>query len=406
VVATVTSPRALDRFNLDLQPTMKVSAVSVNGRAARFSRDGAELVINPAALLEPKSTMVVDVTYRGKPAVVRSGRSGAPEGGWFRTTSGGAFAAGQPISASAWYPVNEHPSDTATFSVTATVPEGWRVISNGLPQTADLPDPGRSVFRWQLDKPVASYLTTVYIDRFTTVEDSLSDGTPIVSAIAPDVAGARELARQTRPIIDVLSGYFGPFPFGSSGAIFPGESSTHIDLETATRPIYAGGSMHSESIVVHELAHEWFGNSVTIESWSDICINECFASYAEWLWKEKVDGTDLDARWKRQMRRSVDDPDFWRSPLVAMPAKEIFTSVYVRGPLALQALRNEVGDETFFTILRQWPDAYGGQHASFDDFEAFASGIAGRDLKPFMDAWFRGTTVPREDLRYPGDLGQ
>ncbi len=404
--ATITSPEALNRFNLDLQPTMKVSAVTVNGTAASFVHKEAELVIKPAALLEPKSTLVVDVRYSGKPAVVRSGRRGPPDGGWYRTKSGGAFVAGEPISASAWYPVNEHPGDTATFAVTATVADGWKVISNGIPLTTDLPDPGegRSLFRWQLNQPIASYLTTIYIDKFTTVEEHLPNGTPIVSAIGPNVEGARELATQTDTVIDVLASYLGPYPFGAAGGIFPGESSTHIDLETATRPIYSGGTVHSVDIVVHELAHQWFGNSVTLKSWSDICINECFASYAVWLWHEKVDGTDLDARWKRQMRRAVADPEFWRSPLVAMPSGEEFTAVYDRGPLALQALRNEMGDDRFFTLLRMWPATYGGRHASFGEFEAFASRIAGRDLTPFIDAWYRGTTRPPENLRYPGNL--
>ena len=290
--ATITSPEPLNRFNLDLQPTMKVSAVTVNGTAASFVHKEAELVIRPAALLEPKSTLVVDVRYSGKPAVVRSGRRGPPEGGWYRTKSGGAFVAGEPISASAWYPVNEHPGDTATFAITATVADGWKVISNGIPLTTDLPDPGegRSLFRWQLNQPIASYLTTIYIDKFTTVEERLSNGTPIVSAIGPDVEGARELATQTDTVIDVLASYLGPYPFGAAGGIFPGESSTHIDLETATRPIYSGGSVDNVDIVVHELAHQWFGNSVTLKRWSDICINECFASYAVWLFHEKVDG--------------------------------------------------------------------------------------------------------------------
>lgn len=404
--ATVTSREALSRFNLDLQPTMNVSAVTVNGTAASFLHEEAELVVRPVAPLEPKSALVVEVRYSGMPAVVRGGRGGAPDGGWYRTKSGGAFAAGQPISASAWYPVNEHPGDTATFAVTATVAHGWKVISNGLPQTTDLPNPGhgRSVFRWQLDQPIASYLTTIYIDTFTTVEETLRNGTPIISAIGPDVEGARELASRTSAVIDVLASYFGPYPFDAAGGIFPGESSTHIDLETATRPIYTGAHMHSVDIVVHEVAHEWFGNSVTLKRWSDICINECFASYAVWLWHENVDGTDLNARWERQMRSAIADPAFWRSPLVAMPPGEEFTSVYDRGPLALHALRNEMGDDAFFTLLEKWPATYG--HASFDDLEAFASRVAGRDLGPFMDAWFRGTTLPPEELRYPGNLGQ
>ncbi|MGI8457718.1 MAG: M1 family metallopeptidase [Propionibacteriaceae bacterium] len=405
--ATITSSVGLRRFNLDLQPTMTVSAVTINGAAAKFSRDGAELVVTPATTLKPSSALVVDVRYSGSPGVAH-GRNGTTDGGWYRTESGGAIVVGEPISASAWYPVNEHPGDTATFAVTATVPKGWQVISNGLPTTSALPDPGpgSAVFGWQLNEPVASYLTTIYIDKFTTVHGNLSDGTPIVSAIGPDVKGARKLVEQTPTIIDTLSGFFGPYPFSSAGGIFPGDLQDQIELETATRPVYSGAKQRSTDIVAHELAHQWFGDSVTLSLWSDICINECFASYAVWLWNETSDGTDLDSRWRHQMRRAVHDPDFWKSPLVGMPAAEQFTSVYDRGPLALHALRNEMGADRFFALLKQWPTIYAGQHATFTDFEELASTVAGRDLGLFIDAWFVARTVPPEDVRYPGDLGR
>ena len=408
LAGTVTSADGLTQFNLDLQPTMDVTAVTVNGADANFSHDDAELVVIPAALLQPGATFAVEVSYTEQPAVVRGVRGGAPDGGWYRTDSGGAFAAGEPVSASSWYPVNEHPADTATFAVTATVPQEWQVVSNGLRRYDDLPDPGsgKAVFRWELDQPVASYLTTIYIDKFTIVEDTLPDGKPIVVAVAPGVRDGEDLAAWTKQAIGVLSDYFGPYPFAAAGGILTGESSTEIDLETATRPLYSGNSLNGIDIVVHELSHQWFGNSVTIERWADICINECVASYAPWLFKEQVDGADLDAMWQRQMRRAVDDEGFWRSPLVDMPAGQEFTAVYNRGPLAMHALRKEMGDNAFLTLLRQWPATYAGKNASFDDFEAMVSTVAGRDLTQFVDEWFRGTTVPSTDVRYPGDLGR
>jgi aminopeptidase N len=301
--------------------------------------------------------------------------------------------------------VNEHPADTATFAVTATVPQGWQVISNGLAQTDGLPDPGagKSVFRWQLSDSVASYLTTIYIDKFTLVQDTLSDGKPMVSAIAPSVPGDRDVAMDTKRIIDVLSSYFGPYPFESAGGIFVGE---HIGfaLETATRPLMSGGADDLDTFV-HELSHQWFGDDVTIERWSDICLNECFASYGPWLWNAEVNGADLDATWKEQMSKVVNRPAFWQSPLVDMGPGHEFTRVYDRGPLALHALRAEIGDDAFLQILKGWPATYGGKNASFADLETYVSTVAGRDLKPFMDAWFRGTTVPPQEFRYPGNLG-
>jgi aminopeptidase N len=406
ITGTVTSTEGLTQFNLDLQPTMTVTEVTVNDGPATFDQQDAELVVTPASALTADSPLKVTVTYGGQPGLVKGGTSGLSDGGWYRTDSGGAFVAGEPTGASTWFPVNEHPADTATFQLTATVPDKWKVISNGVKQTEGLPDPGpdKAVFGWKLSEPVASYLTTIYIDTFTEVNGTLSDGKPVYSAIGPGVTGAETLANDTQRVVDVLSGYFGPYPFESAGGIFV-NTETGFALETATRPVYGGSQLTNLDTVVHELAHQWFGDDVTIERWSDICLNECFASYGTWLWNEKVNGGNLDATWKQQMARVERQPDFWRSPLVDMGPGAEFTRVYDRGPLALHALRNEMGDEAFFALLKGWVDTYGGKNATFDELEAYASSIAGKDLGPFMDAWFRGTTVPAMEFRYPGDLG-
>jgi len=223
-----------------------------------------------------------------------------------------------------------------------------------------------------------------------------------VSALGPSALDERQLAEDTKRVIEVLSGYFGPYPYHAAGGIYTG-GSLGYSLETATRPVF-DRSVDLDTLV-HEQAHQWFGDDVAVERWSDICLNECFASYAPWLWYAEVNGADLDAYWKSQMATLVDDRQFWKSPLVDMgPGKE-FTRVYTRGPLALHALRKEIGDEAFLALLRGWPATYGGKNASFDDLEAYVTKLAGRDLRPFMDAWFRGTTVPAAQYRYPGDLG-
>ena len=406
ITGSVTSPAGLSRFNLDLQPNLTVSSVSVNDAPATFDRQDAELVITPGTVLPAGSPLLVTVSYAGSPDVVGGGTGVGGDGGWFRTASGGAFAAGEPTGASTWYPVNEHPADTATFAVTATVPQGWEVISNGIQRTDGLPAPpsGMSTFRWELNVPVASYLSTIYIDRFTRIDGTLADGTPVVSAIAPDAGpDAAELARQTGPVIDVLTELFGPYPMPAAGGIFTG-NRTGFALETATRPVYSIGTDNLDT-VVHELAHQWYGDDVTIKQWSDICLNECFASYASWLYAEKVSGADLDRHWKQRLQSVLSVPEYWSSPLVDMGPGNEFTRVYDKGPLALHALRKEIGDDAFFAIIKDWPATYGGQNAGWDDFEAFVNQATGQDHTAFMDAWFRGTTVPPAQDLYPGDLG-
>ncbi len=406
VTGTVTGKGGLARLNLDLQPTMKVSAVVLNGSAARFQQQQAELVITPATGLVTGAALTVAVTYAGRPNVIPGGTAGMGDGGWYRTPSGGAIAIGEPFSGSSWYPVNEHPSDPATFQVTATVPAKWSVISNGVATKAGLPaaPAGMKVFQWTQSHPITSYESTIYIDTFSTVTDTTVDGKPIVSAFAPstDVARYKALAKDTRRILQVLSNHFGTYPFDAAGGIYTGQSLSFA-LETATRPVYA--DWVDTDTIVHELTHQWFGDDVVIARWSDICLNECFASYGPWLWHQDTDGTDLDAEWVADMATAAPDARFWSSPLVDMGVGNEFTSVYTRGPLAVHALRKQMGESRFAALLKGWPATYGGKAASWDDFVAYVNKVAGQDLTPFVNAWFRGATLPAAQFLHPGGIG-
>lgn len=405
VTGSVTATGRLGRFDLDLQPTMNVAAVSVNGKAAAYDHRASELIVTPTSGLDLNSKLTVVVSYSGRPDRIPGGTADLGDGGWYRTESGGAVAIGEPFSASAWYPVNEHPSDPASFRVTATVPKKWSVISNGIPETAGLPaaPAGAKVFRWSQKKPVTSYETTIYIDTFTTVTDTTTDGKPIISAFAPtdDVARYRGLAKETKQILQVLSRHFGAYPFESAGGIYTGQRISFA-LETATRPVYA--DWVDSDTVVHELTHQWFGDDVVVKSWSDICLNECFASYGPWLWHQDVDNADLDAEWTAQMAKHATEPAFWSSPLVNMGPGNEFTSVYDRGPLAIHALRKEMGEKAFARLLWGWAATYAGKAVTFADFTGYVSKLAGKDLTTFINAWFKGTTVPAAQFRHPGNL--
>ncbi len=406
ITASVTERTPLGRFHLDLQPTMRVSAVTVNGAAAGSTQQAAELVVSPASALPTGSTMRVVVRYAGKPTLVTGGTANLGDGGWYRTPSGGAIAIGEPYSGSAWYPVNEHPSDPATYRVTATVPAKWSVISNGLASTDDLPaaPTGTKVYRWVQQQPITSYESTIYIDTFTTVVDKMADGKPIVSAFAPsdDVAKFKKLATDIPQILQVLGRHFGPYPFSAAGGIFMGQT-LGFALETATRPVYPA-EVDTDTIV-HELAHQWFGDDVVIKRWSDICLNECFASYGPWLWHQDVDRTDLDAVWVQQMAEYAGDAGFWSSPLVDMGPGNEFTAVYSRGPLAIHALRKQMGETAFAALLKGWPATFGGRAASWSDFVGYANKLSGQDLTGFIDAWFVGRTVPAAKYLHPGGIG-
>jgi len=406
ITGTVTEPTTLGRFDFDLQPTMVVSAVTVNGKPAAFAHPGAELVINPATGLASGSGMTVVVTYRGTPAAIPGGTATVGAGGWYRTPSGGAIAIGEPFSGSAWYPVNEHPSDTATYRVTATVPQKWSVISNGVQATTGLPaaPAGAKVFRWTQTHAITSYEETIYIDTFTTATDATADGKPIVSVFAPgDGPKDKQLAGNTRQVVQVLSNHFGPYPFDAAGGIYTNQRLAFA-LETATRPVYADWA--NLDTVVHEFTHQWFGDDVVIKRWSDICVNECFASYGPWLWHQDVDHEDLDATWVNDMASEATAPNFWTIPLVDMGAGKEFTSVYTRGPLAIHALRKQMGEKDFAALLKGWPATYAGQPESYQDLANYVNKVSGQDLTAFMDAWFRATTKPPAQFLHPGGIGK
>lgn len=394
---TATATGELDRFNLDLKG-LDVSAVEVDGEPAEFEQTGEhELVITPATPVADGATFATRVRYAGVPQLAEAGSLG--ENGWQPARSGGAFAAGEPHSATAWYPANDTPRDKATFTLDARVPDGWSVVSNGREEPPTRGTDGWTTYHWVEPTRIATYLTTVGIDKWTFDRSTLPGGIPVVSAYAPGVEDKRRVESRLPEVIEFLSAKFGPYPQSAAGGIYLNES-IGFSLETQGRPIYADWA--ELSVVVHENAHQWYGNSVTVESWADICLNECFASYAQWLWSEAKEGEDLDSRFRTEVARATDR--FWGGRLYDMGAGNEFTSVYDKGPMALHALRRQVGDEAFDRILREWPREHRDSNASWPEFEEFVQEIAGQDLGEFFAAWFHGDTQPAEEFLYPGPL--
>ncbi|MGH4010029.1 MAG: M1 family metallopeptidase, partial [Pseudonocardiaceae bacterium] len=262
---TARATESLTRFNLDLK--LAASAVTVDGQPAEIRQDGGELQVTPAQPVRAGQPMVVRVSYAGVPSDIADGDGVAEP--WTRTADG-AVAVGEPESAAWWYPSNDHPSDKATVAVTATVPAGVEAISNGAllggPEPAG---PGWEKWRWQADEPMATYLVFVAIGQYEIVRRDTPYG-PYLAAYAegldPEVAAAaRASVEQTPEITGFLAEIFGPYPFDHLGGVVPDAPTMGFALETQTRPVYGpiffgfGGDVE---VVVHELAHQWFGNSV------------------------------------------------------------------------------------------------------------------------------------------------
>ncbi|CAM4041337.1 M1 family metallopeptidase [Kibdelosporangium persicum] len=395
---TANATADLNRFNLDLVG-FDIGNVDVNDKPAQFTREGDhELVITPSEPVAKGASFKARVRYKGTPAAKEDGQLG--KNGWQKSRSGGAFVAGEPHSATFWFPANDHPRDKATFRLTARVPDGWSVISNGREEPSTSAE-GWTTFRWVEETRLATYLTTIGIDKWTYERSTLPDGIPVVTAYAPGVENKKQLEARLPEILTFLSSKFGPYPQKVAGGIYLNED-IGFSLETQGRPIYAKWT--NLETVVHENAHQWFGDSVTVDTWADICLNECFASYAQWLWAEAKDRQNLDQRYRSAVDRVKGRDTFWGNKLYGMGKGNEFHGVYDKGVLAMHALRRQIGEDAFNRVLKEWPAAYKDANASWRQFEDFVQRIAGQDLRGFYDAWFHSDKIPADQYLYPGTL--
>jgi aminopeptidase N len=391
--------QALSSFNLDFRG-LTVDSVQVDGRAAKFSRTGDhELVITPSRSLRRGEHFEVRIGYHGVPEPIDDPVLG--NNGWQYAQAGGAFAAGEPRSATTWYPVNDTPLDKATFHLAITVPDEWGVIANGR-EKPSFKAPGGTTHVWAEETPIVPYMTTVAIDKWTFDRQKRKDGTPIVSAFAPGVPDSTKQAEARLPeILDFLESKFGKYPIDAAGGIFLNEQ-IGFSLETMSRPIYSAGWAGTVPTIVHENAHQWYGDSVAVSHWRDVCLNECFASYATWLWDEAKEGVDLNKQYADDVKKA--STAFWNGKLYDMgPGKE-FTSVYSKGPMMLHALRNYVGQPAFDRVLKTWPALHRNGNASMQEFQRYTEKVAHQDLQGFFDAWVYGAGKPADQYLFPGGL--
>lgn len=385
----------LNQFDLDFYG-YQVDSVTVNGAKASWTRSGEhELVITTPTKLAKGSQLKVRVKYHGIP----ESTSGLDSySGWNYSSSGGAFAANEPHSAASWYPVNDTTNDKATFTLKATVPNAYSVISNG-EQTAKKTKGARTTYTWTEKDPIIGYLTTVAIDKFTYLKQKLSDGTPLISAFAPGAESKMQDEKQLPQILNLLTRYFGPYPQSSGGGIFVADQ-IGFSLETQDRPTYAAWA--DVPTIVHENGHQWWGDSMSVKTWRDVCMNECFASYGEWLWEQDTNNVNLNDEYSSEMAGFADNEKFWANPLWDMGAGNEFTNSYTRGPLFLQALRAYIGDKPFFKILRTYTQLHRGGNTSMQQFEQYVQKNAHRDVHSFFQAWVYGKTRPADQYIWFG----
>ncbi|MEV1332928.1 M1 family metallopeptidase [Micromonospora costi] len=382
----------LSAFNLDLAG-LTVRSVTVDGAPAKHTRKDDELVVTPAHGLIAGNGFVAEIAYEGEPEPLENEVLG--EGGFLHTEDG-AIALGQPESASTWFPVNDHPSDKATYDFEVTAPEGLTAVSNGVP-AGKATRAGWTTWKWSERAPMASYLSFVVIGklRVTTGEHK---GRPVYSAVENDIPeGAADASiAKTVEVADYLESVFGPYPFEAYGGVVVSDQRIRYALETQSRPVYSVGFFRqgtNTGVVAHELAHQWYGDSVALTRWQDIWLNEGLATYAEWLWAEHSEGRRAAATFATRFAGSP--AQLWRTPPGKPGVENLFSdSVYQRGGMTVHALRVAVGDKAFFEILKTWAAEKRNGNGSTAEFIALAERVSGKKLTALFDAWLYGTTRP------------
>ena len=393
--ATITAVTlaSLQNFTLDMSDALVVNKVSVNGRRpAHFRSSGGKLHIALAAPLPAGAALSIAVRYGGSPRPVRTvwGEVG------FEELSNGVLVAGQPNGAASWFPCDDHPSAKASYRIQISTDSPYRALANGELVSRRV-RAGHTVWTYEQPEPTSTYLITLQIGMYET--HTLAKAPVPMRAVLPDRLRSdfdHDFGRQPQ-MMKLFVKLFGPYPLANGYTVVVTDDDLEIPLEAQGISIF--GANHcdrtrgSERLIAHELAHQWFGNSVTARRWRDIWLHEGFACYAEWLWSEESGGYTAD-QWTRHYHRKLLAAP--QDLLLADPGpRDMFDDrVYKRGAITLHVLRGMIGDGNFFKLLREWTTRYRHGTAVTDDFTGLAANYAEVSLRPLWDAWLFSTGVP------------
>jgi aminopeptidase N len=389
---TLRATEDLKTFDLDF--LLPVNRVLVDGRPALYDQAASahELVIRPPSPLRAGSKVQVLVGYSGFPDRYQY----VGERNWLASRTE-VVAMNQPHMAPWWFPANDHPQDKARMDITITVPRGDRVIANGR-QVSRREQGSTATYRWVADEPMVPYLAFFAAGEYA-VRKGRHHGLPWLVAVSRDLPAASRrdsmrMVEKTPRIVSWLESQLGDYPFSQTGGLVT-SLSPGFALENQTRPTYPVIGPGARDLLVHELSHQWFGDSVAVHEWRDIWLNEGFASFMEARYAETHGGQDAQQWLESTWQAAGPDDSFWKLRIGDPGPSDIFAiPVYDRGAMTLQALRHRVGDEAFWTTLRTWVADHAGGNGSTEEFAALAEQVSGQDLAGFFDAWLFTSARP------------
>lgn len=390
-VLSVTARHPLTQIGLDFAGP-GVTGVKVNGQAARHAQVGEKLLIRLPSPIAAGAAFTVTVAYSGTPAFHPDTSVSAPGSGlrlgWI-TQGNGSYVLSEPDGAHTFFPCNDVPADGASYSLHVDVPTGYTAVASGV-QTRQQTRSGRVYTDFELAQPIAPYALTVHVGRLELVTQPGPPGITIRNAFPAGTPGnVRAAFDRTPEMLGFLAGWFGPYPYPVYG-VAVSEDPQIPALETATLSTFPSRP-EGPTVALHELSHQWFGDSLRLGDWSDIWLNEGFATYAELLWAESQGqaAAPIVSRWYARLSQSP------ARGLVATQAAQLFdSSSYVRGALTLHVVRLKVGDAVFRQILKTYVARFSGRSVRTADFLNVIGELGGPAALDAVQPWLSGPDLP------------
>jgi aminopeptidase N len=379
-------------FRLDLGAALDVASVTLEGRTASYEHDGKELVVHAPVTADQRYTLVVAYGGTPLPAAAPTTRSDFSTVGWTTNGDGSVWTMQEPYGAYTWYAVNDQPSDKALYDFTIRSGGGMVGIANGTLESRRQRGPV-STTRWHLDEPASSYLTTIAIGHYMPYPDKSASGVPVTYWLP---ASNPRIRRGLKPAADQmgwLENKLGPFPFSSLGIVLVNSRS---GMETQTM-LTLGMTDYTTSpeVIVHEMAHQWYGDEVTPATWSGLWMSEGMAMYLQGLWQSEHGGESMASTVRRWRASEHGLEESYGKPAAYDPATFGESNAYYGPAVMWDALRHRLGDAKFWSLVRAWPRAHEDGNATYDDITSWWSQHSGQDLRPVFDSYLLGKGARR-----------
>ena len=391
--ATVTfrATGSAERFQLDLAEALEVSEVTLDGAPVEHTHPGKDLVVAAPVVADQRYELTVTYAGTPEPVAAPTTRSDMTTLGFTIDDEHRAWTMQEPFGAYTWYPVNDQPSDKAYYDFTLSVPSPWTGVANGA-QTSRTDDGTTTTTAYALDDPAASYLVTVAFGDYLRTDDEGPGGVPITYWTTAEQDGLLDDLATMPAAMAYLEEYLGPYPFETAGILVVDSES---GMETQTMITLGDTSYATEpATIVHELVHQWYGDQVTPADWRDVWMNEGMAMYLQLMWQAEEQGVGLERYLDRYRDFEAEQRASAGPPGDYDPARFGEANVYFGPALMWHALRQRLGDDTFFAAVRGWPASQDSVSTDRATFLAHLEEQSGEELDGFWDAWLLGETTP------------